>query len=373
MNAPHPDRILLEPPAPADDVSITDVLSIARQYWKTLVVVPLASGVVALGLSYLIEPTFVAASKLLPPQQSGGTAMAMLSQQLGSLAGLAGAAAGIKNPADQYVAMLRSRTIADRLIERFKLRELYAADFIEDARRELAGNSSITAGSKDGIITIEVEDTDPARAAAIANAYVEELETVMKSLALSEAAQRRVFFEKELKATRDNLARAEMALRQGGVSAGVLRSEPRATVEEMARLKASLTLAEIKVASQRGFLADSHPDIRQAQQEIAVLRAKLRDAEQAGDPKGEGQGEQYFARFRDFKYAEALFELMARQYEAARIDEARDPILIQVIDVALPAEKKAKPRKALIAVITTVGVFLFTVFAVALHRSLKTR
>jgi capsule polysaccharide export protein KpsE/RkpR len=279
---------------------------------------------------------------------------------MGSLAGLAGAATGIKSPADQFVSMLRSRTIFDEVIERFKLRELYGTRYIEETRKELGNRISITAGVKDGVISVEVEDIDPKRAADMANTFVELLGNMVRQLPLTEAAQRRTYFEKKLAETRANLDAAQLSLRSSNVDRGVLKAEPRAAIEEVARLKAAVTTTEVRVASMRGFLTESNPDMRQAAQELAALRGQLAMAEK-GNSTPDAAGSDYLSKYRDVKYHELLFELMARQYELAKLDETRDGPVVQVVDKAVPAEWKSKPKRALIAVITTIatGLALF--------------
>jgi tyrosine-protein kinase Etk/Wzc len=360
MNAPHRDPGLAAAvpiDTPVAETTLLDLALVIVEHWKTVVFVPLAVGLAALGLSFLITPEFTATARMLPPQQQSG-ASAMVAQQLGALAGLAGAATGLKNPADQYVAMLKSRTIADRLIERFKLVAVYESELTEDARRRLADKVSIVAG-KDGLISIDVDDTDPARAAALANAYVEELRRLMRDLALEESTQRRGFFEERLRDARDKLARSEQALRASGVSGSTLKTEPRAAVEAVARIKAGITMAEVRLSAMRGFMSDGNPDLRQAQQEIVALRAQLAQAERS-DIAGSQEGGEYIARFREFKYQEVLFELIARQYELARLDEARDGAIVQVVDEAVAPQRKSRPRKALIAVFATLATGVLT-------------
>ena len=359
-----------EPIAPAnggeDEISLLDLLVVLAEHWKLLVFGPLAAGLAALGIAFVVTPVYTATARILPPQQQQSTA-AMLAQQLGALAGLAGAA-GIKNPADQYVALLKSRSVADRLIERFELLRVYDAKFSDDARKALDKSSAIKAG-RDGLITIDVDDEDPKRAAAIANAYVTELEALLKRLALTEAQQRRVFFERQLAGTRDALARAQQALAAAGVSESVLKAEPRAAAEGVARLKAAVTAQEVKLAAMRGYLADTSPDFRQALQELAALRAQLARAEEAQAPATGDAARDYISRYRDFKYQEVLFELMARQYEIARLDEAREGALVQVVDAAVPPERKSRPKRALIAVVTTLAVGLLLVLYVFARRA----
>jgi uncharacterized protein involved in exopolysaccharide biosynthesis len=291
---------------------------------------------------------YTATSRILPPQQNQGLA-AMLAQQFGGLAGLAGAAGGLKNPNDQFVAMLNSRTIADRIIRRFDLQRVYESEFQEDARKELADRSSIVAG-RDGLIAVEVDDRDPARAAAIANAYVEELGKLMQGLAITEAAQRRLFFERKLGEAREQLAKSEAALGSSPVSERVLKAEPRAAAEMIARLRAEVTATEIAVSTMRGYLADGSPDLKVAQGRLSALRAQLAAAQQADVRPNDSERDGYVARYREFKYAEGLFELLAKQFELARIDEAREGALIQVIDQAVVPERNSKPYRALIAI-----------------------
>jgi uncharacterized protein involved in exopolysaccharide biosynthesis len=294
-----------------------------------------------------------------------------LAAQLGSLAGLVGGASGLKNPADQYVALLKSRSVFDAIVQRFDLKELYEAMFLEDARKALEQRTRVMAGVKDGIISIEVDDHDPKRAAAIANAFVEELRNLTKTLAISEAAQRRLFFEEQLAQAKDNLTTSEIALQGSGVSEATLRTVPQSALEALARLKAQITAQEIKLASMRTFMTDAHPEYRLAIQELFALRTELSKAEQSNPVKAVGNGVEYIAKYRDFKYHETLFELMAKQYELARLDEAREGAVIQVVDAAQPPERKSKPKKAQIAVITTLAMFLLTLLAVFGRHALR--
>jgi uncharacterized protein involved in exopolysaccharide biosynthesis len=353
-----------------DEISLLDVALVLAENWRTLVLVPLGAGLLALGISFLIQPTFTATTRILPPAQQQSTSAA-LAAQLGSLAGLVGGASGLKNPADQYVALLKSRSVFDAIVQRFDLKELYEAMYLEDARKALEQRTRVMAGVKDGIISIEVDDHDPKRAAAIANAFVEELRNLTKTLAISEAAQRRLFFEEQLAQAKDNLTTSEIALQGSGVSEATLRTVPQSALEALARLKAQITAQEIKLASMRTFMTDAHPEYRLAIQELFALRTELSKAEQSNPVKAVGNGVEYIAKYRDFKYHETLFELMAKQYELARLDEAREGAVIQVVDAAQPPERKSKPKKAQIAVITTLAMFLLTLLAVFGRHALR--
>jgi uncharacterized protein involved in exopolysaccharide biosynthesis len=353
-----------------DEISLLDVALVLAENWKTLVFVPLAAGVVALGISFLIPPTYTAVTRILPPVQQQSTSAA-LAAQLGALAGLVGPSAGIKNPTDQYVALLESRSVLDAMIQRFKLKDLYEASYLEDARRQLDERTRVSAGIKDGLISIEVDDHDPKRAADMANAFVEELRNLTKALAITEAAQRRLFFEEQLAQSKDNLTKSEIALQASGVSSAALRTVPQSALESLASLKAQITAQEIKLASMRTFMTDANPEFRLAVRELVALRDELSKAEQSSPVKALDNGAEYITKYRDFKYHETLFELMAKQYELARLDEAREGAVIQVVDAAQPPERKSRPSKAQIAVLTTFAVFFVTLLAVFARQAMR--
>lgn len=336
---------------------LLDLAVTLLERWKLLLFVPLLAGSLALATTFLIPPTFTSTARILAPQQKSSGA-AILMQQLGSLGGLAGAAAGLKNPAEQYVGILASRTIADALIDRFGLKAAYEVERQDEARKALAGRTSLSAGVKDGIIEVGVDDRDAERAAAIANAYVEELDRILSAATLTEASQRRVFFEGQLRAVQEQLIRAEIALKSSDVSVATLRVEPRAALEEIARMRAAVGAAEMRVNAARGVLADSNPDLQQAQRELQALRAQLARAERGAGRDAGGASEEYLTRYRDFKYQEALFEMIAKQYELARLDEASEGMRLQVIDRAVPADLKSAPRRGLIAVAVSVMCLL---------------
>ena len=342
-------------PPEEEEISLLDIGVVIAENIRLLVFGPLVVGLIALGITFQIAPTFTARTSFFPPQQQQSAASAMLSQ-LGALSGLAASATGFKNPSDQFVALLKSVAVADRLIDRFKLMERYDVEFRLDARKVLANSSKISWGT-DGLLVVEVDSKSPHLAADIANAYVAELRTLLGSLALTEAQQRRVFFERQLEQTKVKLTAAQVALNSIGVSADTIKSDPKAAVETVARLGAQVTAQEVKLASMRGYLTETAPEFRQAQLALSALRAQLSKSEAGGVLTSSAGG--YIEKYRDLKYQETLFELFARQFELAKVDEAREGALIQVVDMALPPERKSKPAKALIAVVVTLVAGIF--------------
>ena len=350
-------------------MSMDELASALRKRAGLLLVGPLLAGALALGVTMLIAPTFTASTSFLPPQQ-GQSAAASALASLGSLAGLAGGGAGTRNSADQYVALMQSVTVSDRLIERFKLLETYELPMRVDARNELAKNVRISVGKKDGLITVEVDDKSAQRATDIANRYVDELRQITGTLAVTEAQQRRVFFERQLQQSQGRLVQAQQTLQASGFNPGALKAEPKAAAESYVRLKAEATAVEVRLQILRGNLADDTPEVRQQQAALAALRAQLARAEQSSDTAG---GPDYVSKYRDFKYQETLFDLYARQLELAKLDESREGSLIQVVDPATPPEKKSKPRRAYAVISTTLVMAVLLVVWVAWREARRLR
>ena len=263
-----------------DEISLLDLLTVVVENLKLLVVGPLVAGLLALGISFLITPTFTAKTTVIPPGQSSGGGAAALLGQLGGLGGLVGGAAGINTPTDQYLAYLESNTLRDELIEKFKLRERYEAKYQQDARNGLKNNVKATADKKSGLILIEVDDKDPKFAADLANAYVEALSHMIGQLALKEA-----------------------------------------------KVKRELLEHQITEATQKSYQS---PFVR-----------------------------------------EAIIQSLVREYETARLDERKDNPFLAQVDVAEVPELKAKPKKALIAVVTTLATGFLLLLFVFIRNALR--
>ncbi len=349
-----------------DGINLIDFLIAFAQRKRMLIGLPLAVTILAGGLSLLIPNQYKGVTKILPPQQAQSSAAAFLSQ-LGGVAGAAAGAAGVKNPNDTYVGMLRSRTVADNLLKRFDLMKVYGKEYNDAARAKLAANTVIGTG-KDGLISIEVEDEQPQRAANLANAYTEELQKLTKVLAVTEAAQRRLFFERQLELSKDNLANAEMTLKTTLGTRGVISvdSESRAIVETVARMRAQIAAKEVQLGSMRAFVTNDNQEYKQSAQELASMRTELAKLENgrpaSGSQAGDGDrqaGLESIKLLRDLKYHQMLYELLSKQYEVARLDEAKDAALIQVLDKALVPERKSSPKRAIIALVAG----LLTLFA----------
>lgn len=359
-----------EVPAAADDeISLLDILIVLATYKKLILGGTGMVALVAMVISLLLPNIYTGTTTILPPQQAQSSASAMLGQLVG---GGAASALGLKNPNDLYVAILKSNSLEDKLIERFALQKRYKLDLMHDVRKELEANTAISTG-KDGLIKIEVSDPDPVIAAAIANAYVDELKRLTRVLAVTEASQRRLFYENEVKKVRDQLAQAESSLKSGLDSNGIVMADAQgaAMIETVARLRAQISAKEIQIGAMRAFATAENPELKLVQQELVSMQRELAQLEGRAPSigvrnrtNGESAGIENLKHLRDVKYFTALYEFLAKQYEISRIDEAKDATLIQVLDVASPPERKSKPKRAIIVILSAISAFGFlTIFA----------
>ena len=358
-------------PTPAnmddDEINLMDLLLVIAKHNRFIIKLTVSVAVLAVVYALLLPPIFTAKTVILPPQQ-GQSAASMMLSQLGGLGALAGGAGGIKSPNDLHIGMLKSQTVANQLIARFQLQQKFEAKTMEATRKALEGSTVIASG-KDGFITIEYSDKDPKFAATIANAYVEELDRLNSTLALTEASRKRLFFQKQLKGTIESLAAAEIGLKQTQEKTGLIQPEAQgqAIIMAVAGLRAQVAAKEVELAAMGAFATPQNPDYRLQQQALAGLRAQLAKVERdnvqgRGDvmvPTGKlpETGLEYLRKMREVKYQETLFELLGKQFEIAKIDEAKDAPLIQVVDKALVPEKKSKPKRALIVILATMMAF----------------
>lgn len=341
-----------------EGITLSELNSVLLPQLLKIAILSLAVGAAAYGVTMLMSPIFTARAVIISPQQQQNVAASALA----SLGALTGLSSNIRSPADQYVSIMQSATVGQRIVDRFKLMDVYGAKFRIDALRNLGANVRISAGKKDNLISVDVDDTDPARAADIANAYIEELRYVTNNLALTEAQQRRAFFEQQLADAKVALQNSQIQLQKTGFTAGALKSEPKAAADAYARTKAEIASTEIRLSTLRRAMADGAPEVQQLLAALAGLRGQLGQYER---PLEASSNQDYVSAYRDYKYQEALFDIFAKQLELAKLDEAREGTLIQVLDKATVPERKTKPKRAMIAAVSTLlaGVALTIFFA----------
>ena len=358
-----------------DEISLLDLLIVLAERKRTVLLTTLVFAVLSIAVSLLLPKRYTAKVTLLPPQQNSSMST-MLASQLGSLGGLAslaGGGLGLKNPNDMYVAMFKSETVEDAMVNRYGLMQEYHAKLLSDARKDFEHHATVDGNGKDGLIRISVEDRNPERAKELANGYVDAYRDLSQHLAITEAGQRALFFKDQLAKAKDNLAKAEVALEQTEQKTGLISvdSQARALIESAASLNAQIAAKEVQIQAMQTYATGQNSQLIQAEQELDSLRAqlaKLGGNQNIGNgiivPKGQvpGASLDYVRRLRDVKYYQTIFDILAQQYELAELDQAKEGALIQVVDPATVPDKRSFPHRALIVIVSTFAGFLIGIF-----------
>jgi tyrosine-protein kinase Etk/Wzc len=373
-----------------ESIDLLDLALVLAARKRFILLFSLALAVITAIVVLLVPKTFTATATMLPPQKES-SASALLGQ-LGGLASLAsgggGAASmlGLKNPGDLYIGLLQSETIGDAIVHRFDLMHVYKAKKLSDARKALKAHTIILS-EKSSLISIAVKDHDPKRAAAISNAYIDQLHDLMSHLAVTEAGQRRLFFQQQLELEKNKLADAEVALAATERKTGIIQpqGQAQAVIATIVQLQAQISARQVELGALRQSATDQNPQVVTLQSQIEGLRAQLADFEKGHPESAAAAGNvltptskvpaaslEYIRGMRDVRYHETLFELMARQYEMARVDEAKQGQTIQVVDPALVPDRRSWPPRTLLVLLAFIlGLFIasFWVILQAFSRS----
>ena len=358
------------------DITLTDVLVACGEEKKTLLSILCLGTALALGYAFTVERLYSASTVILPPQQQQSAAAAALAQ-LGALGSAAGAAMGGKTPDETYVALLQSRAVQDALIQRFQLRARYGKESLEMTREALSRRVDVSVDKKSGLLTIMADDLEPAFAAQLANAHFAELKTLLNRIAVTDAQQRRVFFEQQVQQTQKRLNDAELRFRAAQSASGLVVTQALAEtgIKESAALSAQIAARETELQVMSRFATAANPDVKRLAAELAALRAQLNKREQGAgsQPAQPTQGNAALQAFRDVKVQEALLETMIRQLELARADEAKEGPLLQQVDVAQPPERATKPRRRTLVLAGVALSAFLSLSVVFLKRAFRTR
>ena len=358
-----------EAPSQDHEISLLDVLTqLAYRKWLIAKVTAIAM-LVGITTCLVLPTRYTATTTLMPPQQTQSTASMMMNQLAnigaGSLAAVAGAGLGLKNPNDIYVGLLNSRPIADAIIHQFGLAKVYRAKDMTAARKGLAHFTKVVS-EKNGFIAVSVTDKDRLRVAAMANAYPEELRILTKTLAVTEASQRRLFYEDQLKQAKDALLAAELDFQQVQQSKGLVQldAQAKAMIESLALLHAQVAAREVEVQALRSYSTEHNPELELAESELSSLRAEAARLEQRNRPTGfaglglgdvPAAGMEYLRAEHEVKYRQAIFDLLLKQYDAAKLDEAKDAAIIQVVEPAIEPDRISSPKPAVMISLFTLG------------------
>jgi len=367
------------PIANVPTISLMEILiALTRNKWLIAKVVGIAI-VAGVGFSFIPKVLFTATAKMMTPQQVPSSAAMMMSQLSssgqGALASVAAAGLGFKNPDDVYIGLLKSRPVADEIIRKFGLVQLYRSQDMTAARRALADNTKIYS-EKSGFISIAVTDPDRKRAAEIANSYVDELRWLTKGLAISEASQRRLFYEEQLKHAKDDLVQAEADLQKIQKEKGLVQldAQAKAVISTLANLHAQIAAKEVELQTVRSFSTESNSEVQLIETQLASMRAQA-DRMQLHSPQADsvgmglqdvaGSGIEYLSAEHEVQYRQIVFDMLLKQYDAARLDEAKNAAVIQVVEPAIPPDRKSSPHRAAIVLIFAILGLLCSSFYVA--------
>ncbi len=358
-----------------DEINLLDLLIVLVKRKRFIIRFTLIVAVIVALVSLIMTPIYRAETKILPPQQGGSGLAAQLLNQMGGAGGLLGGAISAKTSSGFYIGLLKSNSVLDRIINRFDLINFYKSKSIEKTRNILLGALNAEEDKKSGLLLIRFEDRDPKKAAQIANAFVEELKNVNKGLAVSEASQRRLFFEEQLQDAKASLTKAEEDMKVFQEKTGVLHAEEQAktVIESIAQLRAQIAAKEVELRVLKTYTTQNNPDLYRAEEGLKAMRAELAKLETKG---GNGHnplmptarmasvGAEYLRKLRELKFNETLYELLLKQYELAKLDESRDATVIQVVDKAEPPEKRYKPKRRLMVTVATVSALFLSIFIV---------
>jgi len=345
-------------------IDLLTLLLILARTKRRVILLTVGGLAVGIVLSLVLRPTFTATATILPPQQSTSSAAALLGQPGGSLsaaAGLGGGVFGLKSPADMYIGILESRTVADNVIAACNLRQRYKTKTLFDTEVALQRHSIFESG-KDNLIHLSVKDIDPKVASDIANSYLDQLYDMNSKLEVSEASQRISFYERRLEEEKQALSNAEEALRNIQQKTGVIQFSGQAAsiINAIAQARADLARREVALQSAEAYASEENPEVIRLQREIAATKSHVAELEKSQQSMQPGQLQipggqlpeaalQYERQARELKVHETLFNLLTRQSEAAKLDEAKSAPILQIVDRAIPPDKKSGPSRKLLA------------------------
>ncbi len=381
----------------ADQDNPLKYLVILARSSRLIIFTSLAVAVLTYLILFILPNKYTAKARLLPPQQNltlsgqildslGGRSISTAAGP-GGVGGMAAGLLGLKSPGDLYAGVMTGDTVFDRIIDRFNLMKLYKVKYIEDARKNLGKFAKITSNKKDTIITVEVTSYTPEQAAAMANAFVEELDLLLHGLTMQEAKGRMTFLEKERLQASQNLQKAEESLRHFSEKNSVLQidAQTRGVLEHIARMRADIDAKEVYLQVLRQQATPSNPDMIRSETELKGLKEKLRASETQYDNclsdvclpanKTPGLALEYIRLYREVKFQEGLYQLYIKLVEIARLDMARDDAVIQVVDRAKPPQKRSNKRllPSLLAGMATFFMMILVSFSRESFRNISAR
>ncbi len=351
-----------------DEIDLLDLVLVLVKHKRLTLLLTLSVAFVTGVISLIMTPIYRTETRLVPPLSKAG-----ISPSIVNIPDFARGAMGMAStPSDMMVGIIESRTVVDTLIDKSDLLSYYEVEKRQEARDTLSNALSAQVDSKTGLITVSVEDKDPKLAATIANAAVEELQRLIQNLAITVAAQQRLFLEEQLKEIQLSLIQAEEDLKRYQEETGTLSAPAQASslMSAIANLQAKIRSREIRLTALRSFTTTQNPEIQRLQAELEGLRSQLKKLETQAEKSKENLNAislkefpqasiEYLRKLRDVSFYETLNRMILNQYEQAKMAETQEAMVVQVVDPAVPPELKYKPkRRLMVAIAGVLGLFL---------------
>ena len=361
-----------------DEINLLELLRVIVRRRMLIVKICSATIVVSVCFSLLLKNVYTATSTFYPPQKESGLgSFASMLAQAGSLPGLG----GMGGSSDLYMGILKSRTVADAVIKRLDLQKTESKTLTLEAARKVTLAAVKFSSGKDGIITVSANSKDPQKAARLANTFVDE--TIRRSiqLYLTKAGTERQFLEKRLETAKLDLKNAEGDLKTFQEQHKTIKADAQAAVaiEGIARLRAETVSKEVQLAILRNSMTEESSEVRALLAGISRLKGQM--AAMTGSGGGDSVipatgnvpsiGVEYVRKVRELKIQEAIFEQLTKQYELAKMNEAKDTSSAQVIDEAVPPVKKSGPKRLLVVILSTISAFFISIMIIFVQEYLS--
>ncbi len=324
-------------------------------------------------ISLILPVKYKSSTKILLSKPS--STQGALASFLGGAGGIGELALGIKNYSFVYEAVVKSNSVIDYVIDKNNLFEVYEVekDDKDILRQKILNNLNVSVDKKTNLLTLEYWDGDPVLCYNIVNSFIEGLKNVVNRLAITDASQKRLFYEEQLKIAKENLIKSEEALKRFQQKTGSIKldEEAKAQIETLAMLRAKVIAGEAELKMMESYTTRENPQYKAKLDEVNALRQQLKklqsklpldDEELLSTKKVSVEGIEYIRKMRDFKYNEAIYEILIKQYEMAKLEESMDASTIQIVDFPEIPIKKDKPKRKIIVIVFTISAFFGFIF-----------
>jgi tyrosine-protein kinase Etk/Wzc len=358
MNDTAQAEHLSSPATESYSIDLLAAWSSIRAGRRSIGIASAAGLVLAAVIAFLTPNSYTSTASFIAPTSAASSLSSILGAQLSMIGVGGGLGSSLRNPADQYVGILQSQSIAADIVSRFHLQSDYRTKKESQTEKALAAHTDFAVGLKDGIVRVSVTDHDPKRAQDIANAYMDELHAANGRFALTDASQRRLFFGEQLAQEKDALENAEADLQKTQEQTGLIAPVPQtaAEIQSIAATRADIESREVELSGLLQGSTDQNPQVIRLRSEIASLEGQLSQMMTGG---GNGLSAtpaakvpalqlEYVRKQREVSYHETLFDILSKQYEAARLDESREAPALQIVDQAVLPDIKSGPHRSLI-------------------------